>query len=148
MGSRLLYRVDPNERIPYRVFYHVTAKKNLKSILKVGIKRSRSRNSISPKDIERLRISEKRKRELYDRWKYNNFVYLTDKRGAGVIAKYWITCNKNPVILRLKIPENWLEYFNGVGYDYSNINPVALEWTVSRVIPPEYITEVYKFEGC
>jgi hypothetical protein len=124
MVPRLLYSIKPGERIPYRVFYHVTAKKNLKNIQKSGIKLHKSK------------------------WKEEKCIYLTDKRGAGVIAKYWIKCNNNPVVLRVKIPENWLEYFNGIGYDYMHENPYALEWVVSRDIPPEYITDVFDFKGC
>jgi len=124
MKPRLLYTIKPDEKVFYRVFYHVTTKKNLRNILKSGIQPRKSK------------------------WKKYKYVYLTDKRGAGIIAKYWITCKKYPVILRVKIPENWLEYFNGIGYDYRIENPMALEWVSGRVIPFEYITDVYDFEGC
>lgn len=148
MDSRLLHHLRPDEKIHYRVLYHVTAKKNLKKIIKEGIKRGRSNVAISPKEISLLRMPESMKQRLRDKWKHDRFVYLTDKRGAEVIAKHWVTCKKMPVIIKVRIPENWLTLFNGVSYNYEKQNPRALEWASIKAIPLEYIIDVYDFEGC
>lgn len=142
----------------YKILYHVTKKKYISSILKEGIKGSRSVFAVSPKEINLLRMREADKQRLREKWKYGNFVHLTDKRGAGIIARHWIECQHSPVVLKVRIPEEWLGMYEGTDIpssgretwydDYRSRNPKALEWVVARVIPPEYIIEMYEFEGC
>jgi hypothetical protein len=134
----------------FKILYHVTKKKYVKKILKEGIKRIRSVFAVSPKEIALLRMSETHKQRLREKWK-EQFVYLTDKRGAGVIARHWVECKHRPVILKVRIPEEWLYMSRGheAWYDdYRSRNPKALEWVVDRVIPSKFIVAVYEYEGC
>ena len=134
----------------YKILYHVTKKRYVQKILKKGIRRTRSIFAVTPREIKLLRMKVSDKKRLYERWK-EQFVYLTDKRGAGVIARHWVECKYSPVILKVRVPEEWLDMFSGSGKetwysDYRYRNPKALEWAVDRVIPPEYIIDI--FDGC
>ena len=108
----------------YIIAYHVTRKDRIKGILKKGIGYGRSMYELAGK-----------------------YVYLTDEEGAEVVAKYWITCEKVPVIIKVRFPEKWLFSVGGREALYGK-KYIALEWKSKKAIPTECIIEIYEYEGC
>ena len=107
------------------ILYHVTRKKFLSRILKYGIRLGNS----------------------YNRGEIKRYVYLTDKKGIDTVVTYWIYCNEDPVVLKVKIPSDWLVDTKGRVERYSNpyIARQAKEWLSFKKIPPEHIIKIYEY---
>jgi len=109
----------------FRILYHISPKRNLKSILKHGLQIGRE----SP--VPRLVMAgSKDNGEDY-------LIYFTDKKGIDVIVRGWVHCPA--VVFKVKVPVAYLEKVKGVDRDYVTLNPYATEWTSVEDILPEWI---------
>jgi len=116
----------------FKVLYHVSPKRNLKSIDKYGLEIGR-RSPVIELQLWGSKTTTKR-----------NVIYFTDRAGISAVITGWVQCPV--VVFKVKVPVNWLEKLESEVRGY--FGGEANEWVSLKSIPRKYITHAFDVPGC